>query len=165
MRRLAFATALSTSLVLLSAPAFAQDAADETDAMAPGEIVVTAQKRSESLQSVPVAVSVLSSPSVSGSSRSRASKSAMSHLPVTLLRAWGASAANAGGQTQKDPVSCRRWARTSAEALELHRIESATSGRNDPFSSRCDRPVAGIMFWGPVLRLAEPNVKVNPSLV
>lgn len=49
----------TSALVLMSAPAFAQDAAPaEEEAI--GEIIVTAQKRSERLQDVPVAVSVVS---------------------------------------------------------------------------------------------------------
>jgi iron complex outermembrane recepter protein len=44
---------------LIAAPAMAQDAPPATD-NAPGEIVVTAQKRTERLQDVPVAVSVIS---------------------------------------------------------------------------------------------------------
>ena len=60
------ATALplvALSLALLASPAMAQTASDEAtaaDDAAPGDIVVTAQKRKESLQSVPLAVSVLS---------------------------------------------------------------------------------------------------------
>ena len=49
----------TSALVLTAAPAFAQDAAPaEEEAI--GEIIVTAQKRSERLQDVPVAVSVVS---------------------------------------------------------------------------------------------------------
>lgn len=48
----------------VAAPAMAQDAAAE-EAAAPGEIVVTAQKRSENLQDVPLAVSVLSGERIS----------------------------------------------------------------------------------------------------
>ena len=53
---------------LTAVPALAQEAAAD-DSNNPGEIVVTAQKRSESLQSVPVAVSVLSGAALSNSSR------------------------------------------------------------------------------------------------
>lgn len=53
-----------------ASPAFAQDAAaDSADEAAPGEIVVTAQKRKESLQSVPLAVSVLGGDALAQSSR------------------------------------------------------------------------------------------------
>jgi iron complex outermembrane receptor protein len=48
------------ALALTATPSFAQDAAATDDSEAPGEIVVTAQKRSERLQDVPVAVSVVS---------------------------------------------------------------------------------------------------------
>ena len=62
------------ALAAFSAPAFAQitpsaDPAAEADDAAPGEIVVTAQKRSESLHSVPVAVSVLSGESLAQAAR------------------------------------------------------------------------------------------------
>ena len=49
----------TTALALMAAPAFAQDAAPADDG-AIDEIIVTAQKRSERLQDVPVAVSVVS---------------------------------------------------------------------------------------------------------
>ena len=62
------------ALAAFSAPAFAQtapasDTAAADDDAAPGEIVVTAQKRSESLQRVPLAVSVLSGETLAQSSR------------------------------------------------------------------------------------------------
>ncbi len=57
------------AFALTAVPAMAQQAAAEDDSAAPGEIVVTAQKRSESLHSVPVAVSVLSGESLANSSR------------------------------------------------------------------------------------------------
>ena len=60
------------TLAAFSAPAFAQTApaaAAADDDAAPGEIVVTAQKRSESLHSVPVAVSVLSGESLAQAAR------------------------------------------------------------------------------------------------
>ncbi len=62
------------ALAAFAAPALAQtapaaDPAAEADDAAPGEIVVTAQKRSESLQRVPLAVSVLSGESLAQSSR------------------------------------------------------------------------------------------------
>ncbi|MFP5395743.1 MAG: TonB-dependent receptor [Alphaproteobacteria bacterium] len=62
------ASAAVLAISAFAAPAFAQDAAKDED-QAPGEIVVTAQKRSESLQSVPVAVSVISGESLADASR------------------------------------------------------------------------------------------------
>lgn len=61
MRRFAFATALSSSLALIAAPALAQDAQDGAESAGIGDIVVTAQKRSENLQDVPIAISAVSS--------------------------------------------------------------------------------------------------------
>jgi iron complex outermembrane receptor protein len=54
------------ALIGFSAPAFAQDAEEEVDS---NEIIVTAQKRSENVQDVPVAVSVLGGEAISGASR------------------------------------------------------------------------------------------------
>jgi len=62
------ASAAAFAISAFAAPAFAQDGASEDD-QAPGEIVVTAQKRSESLQSVPLAVSVVSADALAGSNR------------------------------------------------------------------------------------------------
>ena len=63
MRNLLAATALS-SLAFIAGPAFAQDAAQDTAAQNDsgiGEIVVTAQKRAENIQNVPIAISAVSS--------------------------------------------------------------------------------------------------------
>ena len=69
MKSMLRASAAVLALAAFSAPAYAQDAAAKADDEAPGEIVVTAQKRSESLQSVPVAVSVLSGDDLADASR------------------------------------------------------------------------------------------------
>jgi iron complex outermembrane recepter protein len=61
MKRLAAATALCTSLALLTTPAQAQDSADEASSSGIGEIVVTAQKRAENIQDVPIAISAVTS--------------------------------------------------------------------------------------------------------
>lgn len=69
------AWALSGSVIAVAAAssALAQDASqpptDPVEDIAPGEIVVTAQKRSERLQDVPVAVSVLSGDAIDNASR------------------------------------------------------------------------------------------------
>ncbi len=55
------------AMVAFAAPAYAQDAADDENN--PGEIVVTAQKRAENVQDVPVAVSVLSGERLADASR------------------------------------------------------------------------------------------------
>lgn len=63
---------LALSMALAASPAMAQTAANEAaaaDDTAPGDIVVTAQKRKESLQSVPLAVSVLSGERLADASR------------------------------------------------------------------------------------------------
>ncbi|MDP3907361.1 TonB-dependent receptor [Novosphingobium sp.] len=52
---------MSTSLVLIPAPALAQDAQNDAESVGIGDIVVTAQKRSENLQDVPIAISAVSS--------------------------------------------------------------------------------------------------------
>ncbi len=56
------------AFALTAMPAMAQAAAED-DSANPGEIVVTAQKRSESLQSVPVAVSVISGEDLADNAR------------------------------------------------------------------------------------------------
>jgi iron complex outermembrane receptor protein len=56
------------AMVAFAAPAYAQDAAAEDESV-PGEIVVTAQKRAENVQDVPVAVSVLSGERLADASR------------------------------------------------------------------------------------------------
>ena len=58
MRNLKAALAVSASLLVLSAPAMAQDAQDSSGI---GDIVVTAQKREENIQDVPIAISAVSS--------------------------------------------------------------------------------------------------------
>ena len=51
-----FACTASALILLSAAPAMAQDAADEVDA---NEIVVTAQKRTENLQNVPISIQAI----------------------------------------------------------------------------------------------------------
>lgn len=68
MKSMLRASAAVLALTAVATPAYAQEAAAADD-QAPGEIVVTAQKRSESLQSVPVAVSVLSGEDLADASR------------------------------------------------------------------------------------------------
>jgi len=62
--RLAAGACLATIAVCLASPVYAQSAAgaeaDETATSGVADIVVTAQKRSERMQSVPVAVSAFS---------------------------------------------------------------------------------------------------------
>ena len=66
MSKLLAATAM-TSLAFIAVPAFAQDTAaqDATEGTVNtsgiGEIVVTAQKRSENIQNVPIAISAVGS--------------------------------------------------------------------------------------------------------
>jgi iron complex outermembrane recepter protein len=63
------ASVAATALLTFAMPAMAQDAPAEDDAFAPGEIVVTAQKRTERLQDVPVAVSVIGGEAIANSAR------------------------------------------------------------------------------------------------
>ena len=68
MKSMLRASVAVLALGAFATPAMAQDSGD-ADAPAPGEIVVTAQKRSESLQSVPVAVSVVSGEDLADAAR------------------------------------------------------------------------------------------------
>lgn len=61
MKRFAIATALCTTLAGLAMPAQAQDSAEDASSSGIGEIVVTAQKREENIQDVPIAISAVSS--------------------------------------------------------------------------------------------------------
>ena len=59
--KLALALSTTIAMVLVAAPAAAQEAAAEADApFASTDIIVTAQKRAQNLQDVPVAISVVS---------------------------------------------------------------------------------------------------------
>jgi iron complex outermembrane receptor protein len=69
MKSMLRASAAVLAIAAFTAPAYAQTTAAVTEDEAPGEIVVTAQKRSESLQSVPLAVSVLSGEDLADASR------------------------------------------------------------------------------------------------
>ncbi len=71
MKTLLRATSVAALVIgMMASPAMAQDApAADGSGPAPGEIVVTAQKRSENVQKVPVAVSVLSGEMLSQTSR------------------------------------------------------------------------------------------------
>jgi iron complex outermembrane receptor protein len=60
-------TLAGAALVALAASAAAQEQAADADSTLPGEIVVTAQKREQSLQDVPVAVSVVSGDQIANS--------------------------------------------------------------------------------------------------
>src|SRR5690606_11024265 len=53
-------TASAFALVVAAGPALAQDAAPSQDATSVGDIIVTAQKREQSIQDVPIAVTALS---------------------------------------------------------------------------------------------------------
>ena len=63
MRKLIFTTAAAVGSISIAAPALAQDtdspAASDATEVAAGDIVVTAQRRSESLQKVPVSLTAV----------------------------------------------------------------------------------------------------------
>jgi iron complex outermembrane receptor protein len=51
----------AVAIMAIPMPAIAQDAADDGDTAGRGEIIVTAQKRAQSIQQVPIAISALNS--------------------------------------------------------------------------------------------------------
>lgn len=61
MKRLSAATALVTIMGFAVVPAQAQDSSETSDSVGIGDIVVTAQKRSENIQDVPIAISAVGS--------------------------------------------------------------------------------------------------------
>ena len=158
----------ATSLVLFAAPAFAQDApADSASAeeAAPGEIVVTAQKRSERLQDVPVAVSVLGADALSNSSRPDL-ESAVQLVPslnfvkagtslnqALFLRGLGTStlsiAVEPSVSTVLDGVVLSRAAEAFTDLADIERIEVLRGPQGTLFGKNASAGVINIVSKRP----------------
>ena len=156
----------ATALVLFAAPAFAQDApADSAKEAPPGEIVVTAQKRSERLQDVPVAVSVLGADALSNSSRPDL-ESAVQLVPslnfvkagtslnqALFLRGLGTStlsiAVEPSVSTVLDGVVLSRAAEAFTDLADIERIEVLRGPQGTLFGKNASAGVINIVSKRP----------------
>lgn len=155
------------ALVMLAfaAPAMAQDA-EEADAEAPpGEIIVTAQKRSERLQDVPVAVSVLSGDALSSSSRPNLEgatqlvpslnyvKAGTSLNQTLFLRGLGTTtlsiAVEPSVSTVLDGVVLSRSAEAFTDLADIERIEVLRGPQGTLFGKNASAGVINIVSKRP----------------
>ncbi len=158
------------ALVLGATPAFAQtapaaDATDEAVDAAPGEIVVTAQKRTERLQDVPVAVSVLSGDAVANSSRPNLEgaaslvpslnfvKAGTSLNQTLFLRGLGTStlsiAVEPSVSTVLDGVVLSRAAEAFTDLADIERLEVLRGPQGTLFGKNASAGVINIVSRRP----------------
>ena len=142
-----------------AAPAHAQDTAP-ADEQAPGEIVVTAQKRSENLQSVPLAVSVISAdaladsnrPSLEGASQLVPSlnfqKSGTTLNQTIFLRGVGTATFSIAGEpsvsTVVDGVVYARSGEAFADTIDVAQIEVLRGPQGTLFGKNASAGVVNI---------------------
>lgn len=142
-----------------AAPAYAQTGKAEED-QAPGEIVVTAQKRSESLQSVPLAVSVISGealadsnrPSLEGASQLVPSlnfqKSGSTLNQTIFLRGVGTATFSIAGEpsvsTVVDGVVYARSGEAFADTIDVAQIEVLRGPQGTLFGKNASAGVVNI---------------------
>src|SRR3546814_9871282 len=104
--------------LLGAAPAMAQDSETETETgsvIAPGEIIVTAQKRSQRLQDVPVSISAFSSEQLEGSGIIN-----LTQIAPRVPGFYGGSAGATRPQLYIRGIGSRQFdARTEAPTTEL----------------------------------------------
>ena len=157
------------ALAAFSAPAFAQTtptadpaAADDT---APGEIVVTAQKRSERLQDVPIAVSVLSGELIANASRPNLEgavalvpslnfvKAGTSLNQTLFLRGLGTTsfsiAVEPSVSTVLDGVVLSRSAEAFSDLADIERIEVLRGPQGTLFGKNASAGVINIISRKP----------------
>ena len=170
--RAAAALAGTVSLFAMTAPAFAQDAAAPADADAasldeapPGEIVVTAQKRTERLQDVPVAVSVLSADALATSAKPSL-ESAVALVPslnfvkagtalnqTLFLRGLGTTtlsiAVDPSVSTVLDGVVLSRSAEAFTDLVDIERIEVLRGPQGTLFGRNASAGVINIVSKRP----------------
>ncbi|QGN53852.1 TonB-dependent receptor [Novosphingobium sp. Gsoil 351] len=163
----AAALAGTVSLIALAQPALAQDAAVPAEAEAtsldeapPGEIVVTAQKRSERLQDVPVAVSVLSGEQLGSASRPSV-ESAAQQVPALnflksgttlnqtiFLRGVGTASFSIAGEpsvsTVVDGVVYARSGEAFSDLVDIDRLEVLRGPQGTLFGKNASAGVLNI---------------------
>ena len=156
----------------LGAPAWAQDAAkpqaavpSAPDASVPGEIVVTAQKRSERLQDVPVAVSVISGAQIAA--QGAVNLEGAQYLVPTLnfrksgttinqslfLRGVGTSTFSVAGEpsisTVVDGVVYSRAGEAFSDLIDIDRIEVLRGPQGTLFGKNTSAGVINIVTQRP----------------
>ncbi len=153
------------AVALTSAPALAQDAAPAADGGAPAEIIVTAQKRSERLQDVPVAVSVISG--VALANRGGVNIESAQYLVPTLnfrksgaainqslfLRGVGTSTFSIAGEpsvsTVVDGVVYSRAGEAFSDLVDIDRIEVLRGPQGTLFGKNASAGVVNIITKQP----------------
>ena len=154
----------SFALAMLASPAMAQDAAAEDD-VSPGEIVVTAQKRSERLQDVPVAVSVLSGEALASSAKPNLEgatqlvpslnfvKAGTSLNQTLFLRGLGTTtlsiAVEPSVSTVLDGVVLSRSAEAFTDLVDIERIEVLRGPQGTLFGKNASAGVINIISRRP----------------
>ncbi len=154
------------AFALTAAPAFAQDAAPaEVDEGAPAEIVVTAQKRTERLQDVPLAVSVISGDAIAA--RGGVNLESAQYLVPTLnfrksgaainqslfLRGVGTSTFSIAGEpsisTVVDGVVYSRAGEAFSDLVDVERIEVLRGPQGTLFGKNASAGVVNIITKSP----------------
>jgi len=173
LRAAALAGTVSLFALVAAAPALAQDAAapvDDTavtspDEAPPGEIVVTAQKRTERLQDVPVAVSVLGAEALATSARPSL-ESAVQLVPslnfvkagtalnqTLFLRGLGTTtlsiAVDPSVSTVLDGVVLSRSAEAFSDLVDIERIEVLRGPQGTLFGRNASAGVINIVSKRP----------------
>lgn len=167
------ALSATVSLLALAAPALGQDASpaaglEDTatiDEVAPGEIIVTAQKRSERLQDVPVAVSVLGAEALATSAKPSL-ESAVQLVPslnfvkagtalnqTLFLRGLGTTtlsiAVDPSVSTVLDGVVLSRSAEAFTDLVDIERIEVLRGPQGTLFGRNASAGVINIVSKRP----------------
>jgi len=165
-------TLLATTALLIAAPAFSQtgpaDAAapqQAADATAPGEIIVTAQKRAENVQRVPVAVSVIGGAqldTLGGTNIENAQylvptlnfrKSSAAINQFLFLRGIGTSTFSIAGEpsvsTVIDGVVLSRAGEAFTDLVDIERIEVLRGPQGTLFGKNASAGVVNIVTKKP----------------
>jgi iron complex outermembrane recepter protein len=153
------------AIALTVTPAWAQDAAPAADDGAPAEIIVTAQKRAERLQDVPVAVSVISG--VALANRGGVNIESAQYLVPTLnfrksgaainqslfLRGVGTSTFSIAGEpsvsTVVDGVVYSRAGEAFSDLVDIDRIEVLRGPQGTLFGKNASAGVVNIITKQP----------------